>query len=132
MKEKKKRRKQTKPLRTRLIKQLDTIFSQYIRERDRRCVHGDASCRGPIQAGHLIRRGNHATRWDELNCHGECSGHNYKHNFYPELYTTWFVEKYGQAAYTALVARSRTIRKHTAAELEALIQEYQDKLLRLL
>lgn len=57
---------------------LDRVFSIYIRRRD--CPDGQGrciSCGRPINfttcdAGHYIPRTHTATRWNELNCHGQC------------------------------------------------------------
>jgi hypothetical protein len=65
-----------------LEKQLDKVFSEYIRLRDADsqgyvwCV----TCGKPhywsdghqVNCGHFIPRGRKATRFDERNCHGQC------------------------------------------------------------
>ena len=66
-----------KPTRSKLIKKLDTVFSQYVRlsNADDRgyctCVtcgkKGQMEDRRNNQAGHFISRANYSTRWDERN-----------------------------------------------------------------
>lgn len=79
-----------------LIKKLDKVFSQFIRLRDTdengngRCV----TCNQPTtyreaNAGHFIRRGRHATRWNEMNvniqdvaCNKYKDGAEFEHSLY--------------------------------------------------
>ncbi len=111
-----------------LVRKLDQVFGAWIRARDGICVlAGDGKCSGPLQAGHLIRRGHHATRWDPLNVHGQCRTHNFMHEKHPELFTAWFVRTHGEKTYSDLVALSRTIKKHTKDELLELIAFYEAK-----
>lgn len=115
---------------SRLKAQLDQVFSKYIRERDGCCVLAgrDAECSKTLQAGHLLSRRHMATRWDEMNVNAQCSAHNRYHNFHPDTYTRWFLEKYGLAAYTVLCETSRPPKKWSRTELEELIEFYQERL----
>jgi len=111
----------------RLTTKADLIFSKYIRDRDRECVLKSPECKGPLQNGHLIRRGQKATRFSVLNCNVQCSFHNCKHNQYPELYTQWFIRKYGQQMYDALVEESKKIFPFTKEYLESIINKYEKR-----
>ena len=54
-------------------RELDRVFSLYIRKRDPKC----ACCGRPTEVcGHFIPRGKLATRWDEDNCFGWCADCN--------------------------------------------------------
>jgi len=54
-------------------RELDRVFSLYIRKRDPKCV----CCGRPTEVcGHFIPRGKLATRWDDDNCFGFCSDCN--------------------------------------------------------
>lgn len=121
-------KKYQKSLWRKKIKELDAVFSRYIRQRDRDCVLKNSKCNDILQCGHLIRRGNMATRFDERNCSCQCSYHNYLHNQQPEIYTHWFIRKYGQETYTALVKLSREIKQWSIPELEKMIEYYKGKL----
>ena len=66
--------------RTKLVKKLDTIFSQYIRK-----VNSDneiSTCFTcgkqdhwkKLQNGHFQSRRHYSTRWDETNCQVQCAG----------------------------------------------------------
>ena len=117
-------RKRLVPL-PRLIKKVDSIFSLWIRKRDgEKCVLCGSRVR--VQNGHLIRRGKRSVRFDDVNCHAQCSSCNYKHNFEPEHYTNWFIREYGSAMYEDLVDRSRQTKKWTRDELENLIKKYEN------
>lgn len=107
-----------------LIHKLDSLFSKWIRNRDMDCVLKSPKCTKVLQCGHLIKRGKMSTRFSELNCHCQCSYHNYIHNQYPELYTNWFVGMYGKEAYDNLVQEAWKIKKWTREELQALIENY--------
>lgn len=119
-----------------LMIKADDVFSLWIRTRDKfRCYAEDipeerAKCKGSIQCCHLIERTKKIIRFDEANCNAGCSHHNYIHDqgFHssPEIYTNWFVKKYGQQKYDDLVTKSIQFRekKWTRQELEEIINKY--------
>jgi hypothetical protein len=99
-----------------LIKQTDKLVSEYVRKRDPFCVL--CGSRERLQCSHLIRRGRMSTRFDVVhNCHTNCASCNYKHNIFPEFYTMWFIDKFGEEAYKNLIQRSLVIKKYTRTEL---------------
>lgn len=105
-----------------LLKQADAVFSLWIRKRDGRCV-----CCGSTenaQAGHLIRRGKHSVRFEESNVNRQCKRCNYLHEFHPQVYTAWYIRKYGAAHYIDLVEMSMKVRKIPRSELEDIIRKY--------
>lgn len=112
-----------KPSLPKLMKKADKVFSEWIRNRDN---HQCVVCGSTyiVQNGHLIARGKKATRFDEKNCNAQCSSCNYKHNFEPQHYTSWFIKKYGEQEYLNLVELSKTIKKFNRYELEELIEKY--------
>ena len=70
--------------RSKLVKKLDNIFSQYIRLSNSK--NGNCTCvtcgkvgdwkNGGIQAGHFMSRKHYSTRWDERNVKPQCIGCN--------------------------------------------------------
>lgn len=70
--------KEKKISRSTLIKNLDTQFSIYIRNRN--AVNGIAECFTcgkqdevkKLQCGHFQSRKHYSTRWDEINCQVQC------------------------------------------------------------
>jgi hypothetical protein len=52
------------------LRDVDALFSRYIRGRDGACVRCGKLDR--LQAAHVISRRYHGTRYDEGNCHALC------------------------------------------------------------
>ena len=112
--------------RQRLIKRLDNVFSKYIRLRDKRCVICGTT--ENLQAGHLITRRCYATRWDEMNVFAQCRNCNYTHEYRPEIFTNWYIEKFGADKYQELVVKSKMVVKYKNADLLAMIEYYKQKI----
>jgi len=113
---------------SKLVKELDRVFSLFIRQRDGQCYTPTPKCNNVLQNGHLISRRHMSTRWDEINCNGQCGSHNNLHNYQPEIYTSEFIRKNGQQVYLDLEKRSRQIKQWSIPELEEKIQYYKNKL----
>jgi hypothetical protein len=118
-----------KPLRKNLIKELDTIFSQYIRLRYSKneiaeCVTcGKQDHWKKLQAGHFMSRSNYSTRWDENNVQVQCvgcnvykSGEQYKYSLY-----------LGNNLSEELYIKSKQIVKFADVELIDMIKDYKEK-----
>ena len=112
--------------RKKLVKKLDKIFSEYIRARDKRCVICGTTKN--LQAGHLITRAVYATRWDENNVFAQCRSCNYTHEYRPEIFTSWYIEKFGVEKYVDLNIKAQKIVKYKNGDLETLINYYTNKL----
>ena len=120
-----------KPTRSKLVKKLDTVFSQYIRlsnaDNNKNCIC--VTCNKTffwkeIQAGHFMSRKHYSIRWDERNVKPQCAGCNvfrYGEQFKFSLYL-------GNKLSEELLAESRVIRKFTNVELEEMIQKYSQRL----
>jgi len=109
-----------------LVKKLDTAFSIFIRERDKICVVCGTTEKGTC--GHLLTRTAYSTRWDELNCHRQCSNCNYSHESNPHPFTSWFIHKFGLEAYDGLILKHKTIKKFSDSDIATLTLEYEQKL----
>ena len=107
----------------RLLKRADAVFSVWIRARDRRCVTCGAT--GKLQCSHLIRRGKHSVRFSEVNCHTQCSSCNWKHNYFPEKYTSWLLSTHGELAYLTLVKDAMKLKSWKRYELESIVEKYK-------
>jgi len=118
-----------KPLRKNLIKDLDTIFSQYIRLRYSKneiaeCVTcGKKDHWKKLQAGHFMSRSNYSTRWDENNVQVQCvgcnvykSGEQYKYSLY-----------LGNNLSEELYIKSKQIVKFADVELIDMIDYYKQQ-----
>lgn len=109
--------------RKKLIKELDRVFSLYIRKRDGRCVVCGKT--ENLQCGHLFSRVAYSTRWDVGNCFAQCSGCNLRHEHDAWPFQRWYIKKFGQDHLEALHQRYRSIRKYKDAELAELIDQFK-------
>ena len=125
-----------KPTRSKLVKKLDVVFSQYIRLKNSK--NGICTCvtcgkkghwkTGGIQAGHFMSRKHYSTRWDEDNVKPQCvgcnmfrSGEQYKYSLY-----------LGKQLSENLHQKSNKIVKFTSIELEEMFKHYSDEVKKLL
>jgi len=119
--------------RSKLIKELDAVFSKYIRQRSID-FNGNAKCFtcGKIddwrnlQCGHFQSRKHYATRWNEENCQVQCAGCNvfrygeqYKFGVNLDLV-------YGEGTSEALEKMSRFTVKFTTKDLEEKLEYYKN------
>jgi len=118
-----------KPTRSKLVKKLDIIFSQWVRlsKADSRGFCTCVTCgkqghwkTGGIQAGHFMSRKHYSTRWDENNVHPQCvacnvyrAGEQYKYSLY-----------LGKNLSDELYEASRKTVKFTNIELQEMILHY--------
>ena len=117
--------------RSKLIKKLDNIFSQYIRLSNSK--NGNCTCitcgkvgdwkNGGMQAGHFMSRKHYSTRWDERNVKPQCVGCNmfkageqYKFSLYN-----------GQQLSEELLQKSRETVKFADVDLLEMIDYYSNK-----
>lgn len=105
-----------------LLKKADLVFSKWVRAREPKCVLCGSTTN--LQAGHLIKRGKRAVRFDPLNVHTLCSGCNYRDNFDHDQYVRWFLINYGSKQYIKLISDGDKIKKFTRIELEEIIYKY--------
>ena len=126
-------REKLKALKTRSewLKELQVIFNRFIRLRDSGlpCISCGALDDGSrqMQAGHYKTVGAHpALRFDEKNCHSQCSRCNnfLSGNLLP--YRVALIAKIGQAEVDRLEGPQEPL-KLTIAEIQALIAEYKAK-----
>ena len=109
--------------RKKLIKELDSVFSVFIRKRDKKCVQCGTTKN--LTCGHLFSRVAHSTRWSEKNCHCQCTGCNMAHEYNPHKFVLWFIRKFGVTAYELLNRQYNTTAKNTNQELQLLILHYR-------
>jgi 5-methylcytosine-specific restriction endonuclease McrA len=109
--------------RSELKKKIDREHARYIVNRDGgRCV----ICRSPDQpeCGHIFTRGAMSTRWDiepDGNCHCQCHACNAKHEEDPAAYEAWYVDRFGEEAFMALLKRHREVKRYSMFELYNLL-----------
>ena len=122
--------------RSKLVKKLDNIFSQYIRLSNSK--NGNCTCvtcgkvghwkNGGIQAGHFMSRKHYATRWNEDNVKPQCIGCNmfkageqYKFSLY-----------LGGKLSEELLQKSRETVKFADVDLLEMIEHYSNEVKRYL
>lgn len=113
-----------------LTKELDTVFSQYIR--NSRSKNGICTCITcdreyevkKIQCGHFMSRQYMSTRWDERNVAPQCYGCN----CLQQGKQFEFSLKLGKELSEELYLLSKKTKKYSLDELKELIEYYKEKL----
>ncbi len=114
-----------KKSRKNLVKELDRVFSIWIRNRDgNRCIQ--CGSRERLTNGHLFSRVNYSTRWDEDNCFCQCMSDNYRHEMEFEPFRRIVEARIGKERYDALWQRHNQIRKFKDYEIQELINKYKE------
>lgn len=122
--------KSKKP-KSKLIKELDVIFSQYIRLSN--SIDGFCTCVTcgrvyewkKIQAGHFLSRQHYSVRWDERNVKPQCYGCNVMQQGRQFEFSKYLGEELSNELYLL----SKQTRKFTENELEEMIQDYKSRLI---
>ena len=115
---------------SRLKKDLDQVFSLYIRWRDSDGTGGNCiSCENYIpiedaQCGHLISRRHQNTRWEEENANLQCMPCNVWRRGNVAYYMRNLEEKIGRKAVDEVIEKSKQIKQFKRSELEELLEFY--------
>jgi hypothetical protein len=116
-----------------LKKQLDTIFSEYIRRRDKgKCIScGIVKPWKEQQNGHYISRSHQNTRYSDKNCNCQCVGCNvFKYGNMPS-YTIELEKKYGYGIVQELKKEGDILKQWKPKELIDMIEVYKKKISKL-
>lgn len=116
--------------RSKLVKKLDTIFSQYIRNRE--AIDGKAKCFtcgkvddvSKLHAGHFQSRKHYATRWDEINVQVQCPKCNLFGQGEQYVFGLKLNEKYGEGTAEQLQQKARNLVKLSNDDISELIKKY--------
>lgn len=104
-----------------LRRKLDSVISKAIRSTSRTCF----TCGGyGDQAGHYIRRGVDATRFDEDNIRLQCFSCNVEKFGNLEVFRKRLIEEIGLFRVKEVERKSRLTVKFSNEELQNLIQQY--------
>jgi len=133
-KDKPKKRKKKTPRQLAEIR-LDLLVKQIVLARDNGCVcpppiKGHSEVRTP---GHIVSRVKESVKWDLFNVHEQCQSCNGRHEYYPEIFTNWFIQNFSADKYMRIVEDSYKVAKLTIDDLETLeyqlteIQKYQER-----
>ena len=121
-----------KPSRSKLVKKLDAVFSQYIRLKN--SVDGYATCFTcgkkdhwkKLQNGHFQSRKHYATRWDEQNCQVQCAGCNVFRYGEQFLFAKYLDKRFYAGLSDELYIKAKQIVKYTNSEIEDMILKYKN------
>lgn len=106
-------------------KDLDILWSKFIRRRDPTCEKCGKT--GSTQAAHIFSRGNLSTRWLPSNGIGLCFYcHLYWGHREPVEFTLWIMERMGKENFAALKKKSQKI--YDPSNLKADYERIQSEL----
>jgi hypothetical protein len=106
---------------------LDSLTAQIVKMRD---GHVCVICQSTfiIDCGHVYSRRLIATRWNLDNCFAQCRNCNTRHIVRPEIYLSWYQERFGADALIALHTLAYSGKTFSDEELGQMISEYEAKL----
>ena len=118
--------------RSKLIKKLDTIFSQYIRQKN--SIDEISTCFTcgkqdhwkKLQNGHFQSRRHYSTRWDEINCQVQCAGCNVFKYGEQYVFGSKLDSKFGSGTSRRLHIKAQEIVKLSDNDIEEMIKRYKD------
>ena len=124
--------------RSKIVEQLDKVFSRYIRLR---AANLDGFCEcvtcgrsyhwQKIQCGHFMSRAKYSTRWTSEpipNCAPQCYGCNIRRQGEQYKFSIYLDQTYGKGSSDTLLLASNQIIKYSDQDLLDLIEEYTEKL----
>lgn len=120
--------------RSTLVKNLDTVFSQYIRLRYAKNEIAECYTCGKkdnykkLQAGHFASRRHYATRWNEYNVQVQCYSCNIGLQGLQFEFGKRLNLQYGNNFAEDLLIESKKAVKFTDLDLKDMIEQYKDKL----
>jgi|TARA_Y100000361_G_scaffold33551_1_gene28140 hypothetical protein len=120
--------------RSKLIKKLDTVFSEWIRRRHAKnniaiCVTcGKKDHWKKLQCGHFQSRKHYSTRWDEINCQVQCSGCNVFRYGEQYKFSLWLDTNIKKGTSQKLYKQSKKTYKFDNYDLLELIEIYKNKI----
>lgn len=108
---------------SKLKKELDSVFSKFIRQGATECY--TCGGKGTLQAGHFVSRTYLSTRWDEDNVRPQCVGCNILGRGKPLDFEDRLIKDLGPEKVQALKAKRKELLKPTRAFYEQKIAHYQ-------
>lgn len=115
-----------------IVKELDKIFSLYIRQRKSKNNIAECYTCGKkdhyknLQCGHFISRKHYATRWNETNCQVQCYVCNVARYGEQFKFGINLNSEYGKKTAENLLSVSRLVVKFSNIELLEKIKHYKN------
>ena len=121
--------KKTKPI-SKLKKELDAVFSKWIRQRDEGQCYTCPKKDDPkyMQCGHFVPRQYLSVRYDEVNCHCQCYACNMLYNGQPSAYAQRLEKEYGSGTVEMLERKRNKITKLEPSWYMEMLEEYKERL----
>jgi len=122
--------------RSKLVKKLDKVFSEYIR-RSHADKNGYIKCctcgqkrhwKDNMDNGHFVPRNHTRTRWDERNVAPQCRGCNRFGGGKPDEFAIYLMKKYGNNILQEINQAKHAPYKIYTTEIETMIEDYKEKL----
>jgi 5-methylcytosine-specific restriction endonuclease McrA len=125
------RKRRKVPTRTKLIKELDKVFSVYIRQSNpAECYTcGKKSLRKNLQCGHYVSRSVRELRWVEDNCRPQCYGCNVMQGGQVITFRENLVRDNCEEFVKEIEARRRILFNPTDEWLQSRIEHYRSLIL---
>ena len=119
--------------RSKLVKKLDAVFSQYIRLKNSD-EFGNATCFTcgkvdhwkKLQNGHFQSRKHYATRWDEMNCQVQCVSCNMFKGGEQFLFGKYLDERFYVGLSDTMFFKAKETVKFADFEIEEMILKYKN------
>lgn len=117
-----------------LIKEADTVFSKYIRQKYSTCGYCqcficDAKLKiSEAQNGHYIDRNQMPTRYDEMNCRPVCEACNCYDTNHIQKFRIRLIYTIGSGQVEHLHVKARSLAKFMRHELQEIIDSYKQKI----
>lgn len=108
---------------TQLKKIADTVFSKWIRERDRACVTCGSTLK--LQNGHFVSRSINILRYSEVNCNAQCCACNVFKSGNMVEYSAFMRRKHGPDIIEKLLKAKQTLYQFKRSDLELIIDKYK-------
>jgi hypothetical protein len=116
-----------------LTKELDKVFSLFIRERDSnsdgigKCITCDkVGHYKDFHCGHFRSRKYLSTRWNPFNCNMQCPTCNLYNNGEEFIHGLEIDKKFGKGTALEMYKKSQEVVKFSTDDLKILIKHYQD------
>jgi hypothetical protein len=118
-----------------LIKEADSVFSEYVRIRDAEPFTGIVTCFitgekahwKKCDAAHYFGRANLLTRWNEMNVHATTIESNRFDILHHSQYLKKMMSVYSREDVFSLAAQAMSLMKPTRSDIVEIIEKYSEK-----
>jgi len=137
VREKKTKKRKKKSARQLILRDLDNLIREIVFARDPLpvplvyrqalseygAIESTTRHSGVHHPGHIISRSKQSVRWDLRNVHRQDANDNLLHEYFPEVYITWFIRQFGSDEWDKLFSDSLPVQKYTMDDYETMYIE---------